>query len=156
MLATVKHWPGHGWATDTHSGAARVPSLSVLRRDDMVPFEQAFDAGVPLVMVGHLRAKGLTGDDTPASLSRQALTYLRRRTGDTTVIITDSLSMAATTKALGIDLRAAAVRALKAGADLALFATGTRGRSSTPCRRRSSPGASPGPRPRRRCCASSS
>lgn len=127
VLSTVKHWPGHGWATDTHSGAARVPSLSVLRRYDMVPFEQAFDVNVPLVMVGHLRSKGLTGDETPASLSRQALTYLRGRTGDTTVIITDSLSMAATTKALGIKLPAAAVRALKAGADLALFATGDPG-----------------------------
>jgi beta-N-acetylhexosaminidase len=124
VLATVKHWPGHGWATDTHRGAARVPSLSVLRRADMVPFEQAFDTNVPLVMVGHLRSKGLTGDDTPATLSRQAMTYLRGRTGDKTVIITDSLSMAATTKAVGLKLPAAAVRALKAGADLALFATG--------------------------------
>ena len=124
VLSTVKHWPGHGWASDTHSGAARIPSLSVLRREDMVPFEQAFDAGVPLVMVGHLRSKGLTGNETPASLSRSALTYLRGRTGDKTVIITDSLSMAATTKAIGIKLPAAAVRALKAGADLALFASG--------------------------------
>ena len=124
VLATVKHWPGHGWATDTHTGAARIPSLSVLRREDMVPFEQAFAAGVPLVMVGHLRSKGLTGDETPASLSRRALTYLRERTGDETVIITDSLSMAATTSAVGLKLPAAAVRALRAGADLALFATG--------------------------------
>jgi beta-N-acetylhexosaminidase len=127
VLATVKHWPGHGWASDTHTGAARVPSLSVLRRYDMVPFEQAFDAGVPLVMVGHLRSKGLTGDETPASLSRGALTYLRERAGEKTLIITDSLSMAATTKALGIKLPAAAVRALKAGADQALFATGDPG-----------------------------
>jgi len=127
VLSTVKHWPGHGWAADTHSGAARVPSLSVLRREDMVPFEEAFDVNVPLVMVGHLRSKGLTGDETPASLSRRALTYLRGRTGDTTVIITDSLSMAATTKALGIKLPAAAVQALQAGADLALFATGDPG-----------------------------
>jgi beta-N-acetylhexosaminidase len=125
VLATVKHWPGHGWAADTHSGAARVPSLSVLRRYDMVPFERAFAAGVPLVMVGHLRSRGLTGDDTPASLSRSAMTYLRARVGDDTVIVTDSLSMAATTKALGIKTPAAAVRALKAGADLALFASGS-------------------------------
>ena len=124
VLSTVKHWPGHGWASDTHTGAARVPSLSVLRKADMLPFEQAFDAGVPFVMVGHLRSKGLTGDETPASLSRSALTYLRERAGDKTVIITDSLSMAATTKALGIKLPAAAVRALRAGADQALFATG--------------------------------
>jgi beta-N-acetylhexosaminidase len=127
VLSTVKHWPGHGWASDTHTGAARVPSLSVLRRYDMVPFEKAFDAGVPFVMVGHLRSKGLTGNDTPASLSRSALAYLRGRAGEKTVIITDSLSMAATTKALGIKLPAAAVRALKAGADLALFATGDPG-----------------------------
>lgn len=124
VLSTVKHWPGHGWAADTHAGAARIPSLSVLRRRDMVPFEKAFAAGVPLVMVGHLRSRGLTGDKTPASLSRTALTYLRGRAGDETVIITDSLSMAATTKALGIKTPAAAVRALKAGADIALFASG--------------------------------
>ena len=127
VLSTVKHWPGHGWASDTHTGAARVPSLSVLRRYDMVPFEKAFDAGVPFVMVGHLRSKGLTGEETPASLSRSALTYLRGRAGAKTLIITDSLSMAATTKALGIKLPAAAVRALKAGADQALFATGDPG-----------------------------
>ena len=84
VLSTVKHWPGHGWASDTHGGAARVPSLSVLRKYDMVPFERAFDVGVPLVMVGHLRSRGLTGEDTPASLSRGALTYLRERVGDDT------------------------------------------------------------------------
>jgi beta-N-acetylhexosaminidase len=127
VLATVKHWPGHGWASDTHTGAARVPSVSVLRRNDMVPFEKAFDAGVPFVMVGHLRSKGLTGDETPASLSRQAMTYLRGRAGEKTLIITDSLSMAATTKAVGLKLPAAAVRALRAGADQALFATGDPG-----------------------------
>ncbi len=123
VLSSVKHWPGHGWASDTHGGAARVPSLSVLRKHDMVPFERAFDAGVPLVMVGHLRSRGLTGEDTPASLSRGALAYLRERVGDDTLIITDSLSMAATTKALGIKTPVAAVRALKAGADIALFAS---------------------------------
>jgi len=82
---------------------------------------------VPLVMVGHLRSNGLTGAKTPASLSRQAMTYLRGRTGDRTVIVTDSLSMAATTKAVGLKLPAAAVRALRAGADLALFASGDPG-----------------------------
>ena len=78
-------------------------------------------------MVGHLRSNGLTGAKTPASLSRQAMTYLRGRTGDETVIVTDSLSMAATTKAVGLRLPAAAVRALRAGADLALFASGDPG-----------------------------
>ena len=96
----------------------------MLRRYDMVPFERAFDAGVPLVMVGHLRRTGSrssarlpvsrAGPDVPA----------RHASATGPVIITDSLSMAATTKALGIKLPAAAVRALRAGADLALFASG--------------------------------
>jgi beta-N-acetylhexosaminidase len=127
VLSTVKHWPGHGWATDTHTGGARVPSLSVLRRADMLPFEDAFAAGAPLVMVGHLRSKGLTGDEAPASLSPSAMAYLREQAGERALIVTDSLSMGATTSALGIKLPAAAVRALKAGADLALFATGDPG-----------------------------
>lgn len=123
VLSTVKHWPGHGWASDTHGGAARVPSLSVLRRNDMVPFERAFKAHVPLVMVAHVQSRGLTEEGTPASLSPRAMRYLRSRVSDDTVIITDSLSMAATTKALRIGTPAAAVRALKAGADIALFAS---------------------------------
>ena len=91
----------------------------------MLPFERAFDAGVPLVMVGPpALAAGSPGTTRPASLSPRRAAVPARARGDKTVIITDSLSMAATTKALGIKLPAAAVRALKAGADLALFAIG--------------------------------
>lgn len=120
VIPTVKHWPGHGHASNTHSGAARAPALSVLRKRDMLPFERAFEASVPMVMVGHLQSSGLTEARTPASLSPKAMRYLRSRVGPDTVIITDSLSMAATTRALGIGSSAAAVRALKAGADFAL------------------------------------
>jgi len=120
VIPTVKHWPGHGHASNTHSGAARVPALSVLRKRDMLPFERAFETGVPMVMVGHLQSSGLTEARTPASLSPKAMRYLRSRVGPDTVIVTDSLSMGATTRALGIGSSAAAVRALKAGADFAL------------------------------------
>ena len=44
VLATVKHWPGHGWAANTHGVAGKLPSLSVLRKREMVPFERAFEA----------------------------------------------------------------------------------------------------------------
>jgi beta-N-acetylhexosaminidase len=120
VIPTVKHWPGHGHASNTHSGAAIAPALSVLRKRDMLPFERAFEAGVPMVMVGHLQSSGLTEARTPASLSPKAMRYLRSRAGPDTVIVTDSLSMAATTRALGIGSSAAAVRALEAGADFAL------------------------------------
>ena len=107
-------------------------------------------------MVGHLHLKGLTEAGIPASLSPDAMRYLRSRAGDDTVIVTDSLSMGATTSALGIKTPAAAVRALTAGADLALVCSGEsagpdrRGDGRHPLR-----GSRPGNRRRRPSCASS-
>jgi beta-N-acetylhexosaminidase len=117
---TVKHWPGHGQATNTHTGAATIPPLSTLETRDMIPFNAAFAIGVPVVMVGHLRSEGLTDGSWPATESPSALSYLRKRAGWDTLIVTDSLSMAAATTAVGLTPPRAAVRALRSGADIAL------------------------------------
>ena len=120
VAAVVKHWPGHGQASDTHAGAATTPHLSVLQQRDLVPFRASIVAGVPAVMVGHLKVPGLTSGGVPASLSQQAYRYLRARAAPSTVLMTDSLSMRAVTTALGLTPAEAAVRALRAGADVAL------------------------------------
>jgi beta-glucosidase-like glycosyl hydrolase len=120
VVTTVKHWPGHGQASDTHTGAATVPPLSTLETRDMVPFNSAFAHGVPAVMVGHLMSEGLTEPGWPASLSPHALRYLRAHAGWGTLIMTDSLSMAAATSAVNLTPAQAAVRALRSGADIAL------------------------------------
>ena len=119
VVTSAKHWPGHGQATDTHTGGATTPSLATMERRDMVPFDVAMANGVPSVMVGHLKVPGLTETNTPASISPKALKYLRSRIGTSRLIVTDSLSMAAITS-LGLSPGAAAVRALRYGADLAL------------------------------------
>jgi len=119
VAPVAKHWPGHGRATDTHRGPARTPPLSVLESTDLVPFNSALKAGIPVVMVGHLEVPGLTESGRPASLSPKALRYLRRRAGGERLIITDSLTMGAIT-GLGLTPAAAAVRALRAGADMVL------------------------------------
>lgn len=121
VVPVVKHWPGHGQASDTHVGLAATPPSSVLRTRDMVPFERAFRAGVPAVMVGHLLVPGLTKPRVPASLSTGALRFLRKHAGPATLIVTDSLSMGAIRTSLGLREDQAAVRALQAGADLALI-----------------------------------
>lgn len=118
VVTVAKHWPGHGQATDTHSGGATTPPLSTLEDRDMVPFEMAVAAGIPAVMVGHLKVPGLTEPGTPASISPKALKYLRAKVGSR-LVLTDSLSMRAITS-LGISPAAAAVRALRYGADMAL------------------------------------
>jgi beta-N-acetylhexosaminidase len=120
VLTTVKHWPGHGQATNTHTGAATIPPLSTLETRDMIPFDAAFAAGVPMVMVGHLMSDGLTEPGWPASESPHALAYLRHEAGYPTLIVTDSLSMAAATSAVHLTTPQAAVRALRSGADIAL------------------------------------
>ena len=120
IVPVIKHWPGHGAATNTHQRAAVIAPLPILEQRDIVPFESAFKRDLQAVMVGHLSVPGLTRGKEPASMSRSALTYLRARTGPKTVIITDSLSMGASSSALRINPAMAAVRALEAGADWAL------------------------------------
>lgn len=119
VLSVVKHWPGHGQASNTHVGAATTPPLSVLASRDMVPFDAAFAAGAPAVMVGHLDVPGLT-DGVPATLSPAAYRYLRGKAGPNTLVMTDSMSMAAVTSVLGQSAPTAAVQALRAGADVVL------------------------------------
>ena len=121
VLPTLKHWPGHGSADDTHAGLGQTPPWSVMKTRDVVPFDAALAAHAPVVMVGHLVVPGLTEDDhTPASLSRNALRKLRARAGDATLIVTDSLVMGAIRTSLGLTQPQAAVRALRSGADMAL------------------------------------
>src|SRR5688572_93070 len=66
VLATAKHFPGHG---DTHVDSHRsLPVLDVdrtrLDQVELIPFRAAVDAGVASVMIGHLAVPAL--DATPA------------------------------------------------------------------------------------------
>jgi len=120
VVTVVKHWPGHGQTRNSHTGPARVPPLTTLEGRDLLPFTRELADGAPVVMVGHLLSRGLTRGGVPTSLSPRALHYLRRSAGPDTVILTDSLAMAAASSSLGITPARAAVRSLRAGADWAM------------------------------------
>ncbi|HET9927267.1 MAG TPA: glycoside hydrolase family 3 N-terminal domain-containing protein [Rubrobacter sp.] len=117
IISAAKHFPNHGAATsDSHAG------LPVIRHDaktlesyDLPPFEAAVDAGVPMVMVGHLLYPAIDSHN-PASLSGDAIGVLRRDLGFDGVIVTDDLARAGA-RGSGTPA-AAAVRAVRAGADL--------------------------------------
>jgi beta-N-acetylhexosaminidase len=123
LVVTLKHFPGHGRATaDTHLAAATTPPIDELRAVDLVPYERllADDPADVAVMVGHLDVPGLTGD-RPASVSPDAIAgELRDRLGFDGLVVTDSLSMDAITDRWPVP--DAAVLAVGAGADVALFA----------------------------------
>src|SRR5690606_2902657 len=83
LISVVKHWPGiGGGSSDPHTELDDLAPIGQLRAADLVPFESAFRAGVPAVMVAHAVVPGLTAEGEPASLSRAAITdELRGREG---------------------------------------------------------------------------
>jgi beta-N-acetylhexosaminidase len=122
VVSAAKHFPNHGPArSDSHV------SVPVIRHDaktlqsyDLPPFEAAVDAGVPMVMVGHLVYPAVDPHN-PASLSKDAISMLRADLDFRGVIVTDDLAMAGA-KGGGTPAEAA-VKAVEAGADLLLVSS---------------------------------
>ncbi len=145
ILPTLKHFPGHGSTTgDSHDGVVSAPPLPQLRERDLVPYDTLLESEVA-VMVGHMVVPDVTIFG-PSSLSSGIITdLLRDEYGFDGLIFTDSLSMGGVTgQGPPEEL---AFEALRAGADVALFATPARPR------RRARPawcGAWQNGRPRRR------
>jgi beta-N-acetylhexosaminidase len=129
VLATAKHFPGHGdTGTDSHvdlpvirGGRARLDSL------ELVPFRTAIAAHVDAVMTAHIALPGLTGDSAlPATLSPLLLhTVLREDLGFRGLVVTDALNMGAIVSRYGA--AQAALLAFRAGADILLMPTDVRG-----------------------------
>lgn len=124
VAPVVKHWPGHGRASDTHRAPGRIPSLRALQRSDLIPFDAAIDEGFTAVMVGHLESNGLTEPGVPASRSPKALAMLRDQIGPTGLIVTDSLTMEASLVGVGHRPGDAVYESLIAGVDVALVCSG--------------------------------
>jgi beta-N-acetylhexosaminidase len=147
VIATAKHFPGHGdTATDSHRG---LPEIDVTRDRlnsvELVPFRAAVNAGVGAVMDGHIglplidptaitplprdvKIKAIETDEAgeivvekgtmPTTLSPILNKILRNELGFDGLIVTDAMSMSGLT--LYFTQEEASVRALEAGADLLL------------------------------------
>jgi beta-N-acetylhexosaminidase len=121
VIATLKHFPGHGSVTvDSHQALPVLgKSLPELRRTDLVPFRRGIAAGASAVMVGHLDVRAVD-PGVPSSLSRLVVDgLLRQELGFRGLVLTDSLSMGAVTERFGP--AKAAVRAVNAGVDVVLM-----------------------------------
>ena len=120
-LACAKHFPGHGdTATDSHSGLPTVAlDKHTLLATHLQPFVAAIAAGVPLIMTSHILYPALDAE-FPATLSPAVLTgLLRQELGFDGVILTDSMNMGAMRRFYSPV--AAAVQAIKAGADMVML-----------------------------------
>lgn len=114
--SVLKHFPGYGNNTDTHTGiAVDSRSLEDLESLDLIPFSAGIEANCGAILVSHTIVQAL--DETlPASLSPAVHQYLRQQMGFEGVILTDDLVMQAITDQYGAG--EAAVMAVLAGNDL--------------------------------------
>jgi len=122
MLATLKHFPGHGdTETDSHIGLP-VITAGYARLDtlELVPFRAGIGAGADVVMSAHIAFPALTGSDEPGTLSAAVLTgLLRDSLRFTGLVVTDALEMGAIVAKYGAG--EATVRAFLAGSDVLLM-----------------------------------
>ena len=122
IIGMYKHFPGHGGTTaDSHEGYVYVEeNLEELKSGALVPFQDGADNGLRVIMVSHIACPEVTGDNTPATLSRQLVTdLLREDMGFDGLVITDALNMGAITEQYSSG--EAAVAALNAGVDMLLM-----------------------------------
>ncbi len=124
MIATIKHFPGHGDTdVDSHLG---LPVISFdrarLDRVELVPFRRGVEQGAQAVMAAHIELPALDpAPSTPATFSTPILhELLRQEMGFGGLVYTDSMSMDAVARMVPPD--EGAVRALLAGADQVLHA----------------------------------
>jgi beta-N-acetylhexosaminidase len=125
MMATVKHFPGHGdTATDSHLGVAQVTGdMARLKAVELPPFQKAIAAGVDSVMVAHVSIPALDSDPNHVATTSPAIVtgLLKNQLGFKGIVVTDALDMAALTRLYGAHIGRAAVDAFKAGNDVLLI-----------------------------------
>ncbi len=120
VLATLKHFPGHGpTAQDSHGELPRIDyPLERIESVELVPFQMAIDSGAAVVMVGHLWYPALDPTpNMPASLSRVVVhDLLREQMGFEGIIMTDAMDMNAVD--MTYNFYEALLMAIEAGVDM--------------------------------------
>jgi beta-N-acetylhexosaminidase len=144
VLATAKHFPGHGDTNvDSHRGLPVINfSRERLEQTEFAPFRELIKAGVGSVMISHISLPQIDdtkvlplkksvkatyteseviteGTTTPATLSPNIITeILRKEMNFDGLIVTDAMDMSGLT--LYFNQEEAAVRAMLAGVDVLL------------------------------------
>lgn len=119
MIATGKHFPGHG-DTDVNSHLG-LPVISATRARldsiDLPPFSAAIRAGVKAIMSFHGAMLALDSSGAPGTLSRAVMTgLLREQLRFEGLVFSDAMDMRGVLDRYGAE--EATIRAVEAGADI--------------------------------------
>jgi beta-N-acetylhexosaminidase len=125
MLATAKHFPGHGdTAADSHLGLAEVTGdRARLDAVELPPFRRAIEAGVDAVMVAHVTVPALDPEPNRVATTSRAIVdgLLKEEMGFKGMVVTDALDMAGLTRIYAKDIGRAAVDSFEAGNDMLII-----------------------------------
>ena len=119
MIATGKHFPGHGDTGVNSHLALPIVTVSRSRLDtvELVPFRAAIDGGVGAIMSFHGAMPALDSSNVPGTLSPKVLTgLLRGEMGFKGIIISDAMDMRGVLDQFGAG--EAVKRAISAGIDV--------------------------------------
>lgn len=143
VIATAKHFPGHGDTNvDSHRGLPIIDhSRESLEKTELIPFRKAVEAGVASIMIAHIALPQIDGEEikplrnfiqgdaevgaelvsqkatVPATLSEKIQTgILRNEMGFKGLIVSDAMSMSGLT--IYFSQEEAGVRAFLAGTDI--------------------------------------
>ena len=122
VSATLKHFPGHGGSEEnSHNEFSYTPqTLEGMRKTEFLPFISGIEEDVDFIMISHISAPNVTGDNTPSSLSKTIITdLLRKELGYENIVTTDALNMKAISNYYSP--KDAAIKAINAGADVLLM-----------------------------------
>ena len=94
IIPCVKHFPGHGDAnSDSHETLPLIDlPLNEMERTHIKPFRACAKAA-KIVMVAHLHCTCFEKDEIPTSLSKNAISYLRKNLGFEGIAISDDMIM---------------------------------------------------------------
>ena len=116
IIPCLKHFPGHGDADrDSHLTLPCIDlPLDVMEKVHIRPFKEKAD----MIMVAHLHCTCFDNEVIPASLSKNAVGYLRNNIGYNGVVISDDMVMKGVQDFGAVD---ACVMAILAGVDMFIY-----------------------------------
>lgn len=118
IIPCIKHFPGHGDASmDSHLTLPVIDlPIDIMENVHIKPFKENLD--VEMIMAAHLHCTCFDKERIPASLSQNAIGYLRNILGYQGVIISDDMVMKGVQDFGSVE---ACVMAIKAGVDMFIF-----------------------------------
>lgn len=120
IIPCVKHYPGHGDADkDSHLTLPKIDlSLEEMEKIHIAPFRKAVENNIEMIMAAHLHCTCFDNEVLPASLSKNAIGYLRNKLNYEGVIISDDMVMKGVQDYGSLD---AVIMGIKAGLDMFIF-----------------------------------